>query len=337
MKNKTFDYILKAFNSLAYGFFSTLIVGIILVEIGKLFNIEVLMHYGKLVQYLMGPAIGISIASVKQLKGLELVSAMIAGAIGAGTFYYSGSDILFKVGDPVGSFVTALIVIEVVGLVANKTSFDIFVIPITAIITAALISMFISPPISSFTTSIGQFINSATTLQPALMGMVVAVVVGMCLTAPISSAAIVIALNLSGLAAGAAAVGCATQMIGFAVMARRDNKLGDVLAIGIGTSMLLFSNIIRKPTIWLPTIIASAILGPVSSVIFNLTTTSYGAGVGLAGFSGPLIMISNMPQTSVLIILLMLVVLPAILVYLIDLMFYKANFIKKGDLALQKL
>ncbi len=55
------------------------------------------------------------------------------------------------------------------------------------------------------------------------MGALIAVLMGMALTLPISSAAIAIMLSLNGLAAGAATVGCAAQMVGFAVMSYRVN------------------------------------------------------------------------------------------------------------------
>ena len=90
------------------------------------------------------------------------------------------------------------------------------------------------------------------------MSIIVAVVMGILLTSPLSSAAIAISINLSGFA-GAAVIGCTAQMIGFAVQSRKDNSIGVVLSIAFGTSMLQFKNILRKPIIWLPTIITSAI------------------------------------------------------------------------------
>ena len=61
--------------------------------------------------------------------------------------------------------------------------------------------------------------------------------IGIALTLPISSAAICIALSLDGLAGGAATAGCCAQMIGFAVMSYRENKIGGLMAQGLGTSM----------------------------------------------------------------------------------------------------
>ena len=77
----------------------------------------------------------------------------------------------------------------------------------------------------TFMKEVGIFINTLTTLHPIPMGITLSVVMGIILTLPISSAAISISLGLSGIAAGAATVGCATHMIGFAVSSYRENKI----------------------------------------------------------------------------------------------------------------
>ena len=183
------------------------------------------------------------------------------------------------------------------------------------------------------------------------MGAIVAVLMGMALTAPISSAAIAamvfnigdIPLNdaitmseYSGLvlASGAAVVGCSCQMIGFAVQSRKDNSIGMVISIGIGTSMLQFKNILKKPIIWLPTIIASAILGPISTMWLKLICIGSSAGMGTAGLVGQIGTFSSMGNTwqTWVGIFGLQIILPGILVYAIDLLFRKLNLIKDGDL-----
>lgn len=111
-------------------------------------------------------------------------------------------------------------------------------------------------------TGLGTLLNNATTLAPVPMGIAVSTIMGLCLTAPISSAAIAISLGLEGLAAGAAAVGCAAQMVGFAVASYRENKIGGLVAQGIGTSMLQFGNICRRPQILIAPTLASCDPGP---------------------------------------------------------------------------
>ena len=162
---------------------------------------------------------------------------------------------------------------------------------------------------------------------------------GMILTLPISSAAIGIVLNLSGIAAGAAAVGCCANMIGFAVASYRENKLGGFFAQGLGTSMLQVPNILRKPVIWLPAIFTSAILGPISTAVLGMTNNAKGSGMGTAGLVGPLMAYQTMIQTQepwivMVEIVLMLFVAPALLALGFSEMFRKLGWIKNGDMKL---
>src|SRR5699024_6105149 len=124
------------------------------------------------------------------------------------------------------------------------------------------------------------FINMATELHPIPMGIIISVTMGIILTLPISSAALAISLKLSGLAAGASIVGCSANMIGFATASYKENGFGGFIAQGIGTSMLQIPNIIRKPSIWLPAIVSSAILGPISTYILKMEGDMVGAGMG---------------------------------------------------------
>ncbi len=157
---------------------------------------------------------------------------------------------------------------------------------LVSISAGSAVGILIGPSISQMMTSLGAMINWGTEQQPFLMGVIVSVLMGMILTLPISSAAIGVVLNLSGLAAGAATVGCCCNMVGFAVASYRENKVGGLLAQGVGTSMLQVPNIVRKPIIWLPAILSSAILGPVGTMILKMTNNATGSGMGTAGFVG---------------------------------------------------
>lgn len=163
---------------------------------------------------------------------------------------------------------------------------DIIVSPITTIVSGCAVAQLVGPGIQAMMNGLGAVVNSATQLTPFPMGILVSVIVGMVLTAPISSAALCIMLDLNGLAAGAAAVGCCCQMVGFAVASFRENSWGGLISQGIGTSMLQFSNIMRHPQIWIAPTLASAVLGPVSTCLFRMTNTASGAGMGTSGLVG---------------------------------------------------
>lgn len=164
-------------------------------------------------------------------------------------------------GEPLGAFIAAYVGIELGHLVAGRTKIDLLVTPAVTILTGGTVGIIVGPPISRFMTWLGGIINWGTEQQPIVMGIVVSVVMGMVLTLPISSAALGIILGLNGVAAGAATIGCCCQMVGFAVTSYRDNGFGGLLSQGLGTSMLQVPNIVRRPLIWIPPIISSAILG----------------------------------------------------------------------------
>jgi hypothetical protein len=171
------------------------------------------------------------------------------------------------------------------------------------------------------------------------MGIIVSVLMGIFLTLPISSAAIGVALGLSGITAGAATVGCCCNMIGFAVISYRENKMDGLLAQGLGTSMLQMPNIIKNPRIWIPSIISSAILGPISTMVFGMTSNAVGSGMGTAGLVGPISTFTTMAETTnpwivVGEIVLMYFVLPAAISLGISEFMRKQKWIKFGDMKL---
>ncbi|WP_050636009.1 PTS transporter subunit IIC [Candidatus Stoquefichus sp. SB1] len=331
------NYIVKTLNGMAYGFFASLIIGTILKQIGGAIHWGDLIYWGQLATYLMGPAIGVGIAVVLDAKGLNMIAAVIAGAIGAGTFSISGQNVSVAVGNPVSAYLAVILAIEVTKLIQDKTPLDILLVPLTSILCAGLITKFVGPYISQVIVWIGDLINQGVTMQPLLMGMIVAVLMGMALTAPISSAAIGIMLGLNGLAAGAALAGCCAQMVGLAIMSMDDNQIGDVIAIGIGTSMLQFKNIVKRPIIWLPPIVASLITGILSTAVLGIKCTPVGSGMGTAGLVGLLECIQVMGSSFWLPLIIVDVLVPMAICWSMYRAFRKLNYIKSGDMKLTRL
>lgn len=275
-----------------------------------------------------------------------VLSAATAGMVGAfaskilaGAVLVEGSIVLTGPGEPLGAFIAAMVAIELGHLVAGKTKVDILVTPIVGILSGSVVGLILGPPISSFMSALGAMINWGTVQQPFLMGIVVSVLMGMILTLPISSAAIGIILNLSGIAAGAATIGCCCNMVGFAVASYRENKVGGLLAQGIGTSMLQVPNILKKPVIWLPAIISSAILGPVGTMVMNMQSNATGSGMGTCGLVGQIMTWQVMapvegPAMTLLKIILMHFVLPAAVTLAVSELMRRKGWIQYGDMKL---
>lgn len=343
MKKERFsfkEYITKALNGMALGLFSSLIIGLILKQIGDYTELEALTRFGKVAQFLMGPAIGAGVAYSVKAPPLGIFASIITGAIGAGTVESSEAGaFILKIGEPVGAFVAALIGAEFSKLISGKTKVDIVLVPLGTIIIGGLAGIFIGPIMASVMKTIGGVINRATELQPIPMGIIIAVLMGMILTLPISSAALSISLGLTGLAAGASAVGCATQMIGFAVASYRENGVGGFVAQGLGTSMLQVPNIIKNPFIWIPPIITSVILGPIATFVFKMENNSIGAGMGTSGLVGQFGTVAAMSGKEPMMLIigkiaLLHFILPAIITLIISEYMRKRGWIKYGDMRL---
>lgn len=336
-------------SGMALGLFATLIVGTIITQAGSLIGGVVggyLVIFGKLAQALTGAGIGVGVAYKYKESPLVTISAAEAGLVGAfaskiiaGTVLIDGVITLAGPGEPLGAFIAAFVAVTCGHIVSGKTKIDILITPVTTILTGSVVGIIVGPPISEFMIKLGDLINWGTAQQPLLMGIIVSVLMGMILTLPISSAALGIILNLSGIAAGAATIGCCCNMVGFAVASYRENKAGGLIAQGIGTSMLQVPNIVKKPIIWLPVIISSAILGPVGTLIFNMTDNATGSGMGSAGFVGQIMtyqtMVATESGTTVMLkILLMHFILPAIITLAISEYMRKKGIIKDGDMKL---
>lgn len=337
-------------SGMAMGLFATLIVGTIIQQIGNLIGGDIgagLFLIGKIASALTGAGIGVGVAHKFGESALVTVSAATAGMIGgfagkilAGQMLVEGNIVLIGPGEPLGAFIAAYVAIVIGHLVSGKTKIDILITPVVTIVSGSLVGLLVGPPISNFMIWLGSIINWGTEQQPFLMGIVVSVLMGMILTLPISSAALGIILNLSGLAAGAATIGCCCNMVGFAVASYRENKVGGLIAQGIGTSMLQVPNIVRRPIIWLPAILSSAILGPVSTMLIKMTNNATGSGMGTAGFVGQIMTYQTMApeiggQMTMVIIIAFQILLPAIVTLAISEFMRKKGWIRKGDMKLE--
>ena len=338
-------YFIKALGAMAKGLFASLLIGTIIAQFARIPALSgILDPIVKVAQngFVVGGAIGAAIAVGLGAKALTLCAAVVAGAIG----YTSGAG----GAGPVGAYIAAVIGIEIGRLVEGKTKVDILLVPIAVLLTGGVVGVLLGAPLGAFMKWLGYIIGKATYLNPIPMGIIVSVVMGIILTAPISSAAIASMIFVTAnaapdvktglmLAAGAATIGCCCNMVGFAVASYQENKFGGLVAQGLGTSMLQVPNIMRHPLIWLPVIFSSAILGPVSTILANMQNNATGSGMGSAGLVGQITTYQTMiayndPKLVIIKIILLHFVLPAVITLFFSEVFRKANLIKSGDMAL---
>ncbi len=332
-------------SGMAHGLFSTLIVGTILCQIAKIIGLDTtvgayISAMGSVAKTVMGAGIGVGVATKLKASPLTTVSAAVVGMIGAFPTLALNNLEIGDPGEPLGAFIAAYVAIEIGALVSGKTKLEIILTPLCCILSGAVVAYLIGPYVAIAREWIGELINVNVESHPIIGGVVVSVIMGMLLTLPISSAAIGIAIGINGVAAGAATIGCCCNMVGFAVISYRENKFSGLVSQGIGTSMIQMPNIVKKPIIWLPSIIASAILGPISSALLKMVSTPGGSGMGSAGLVGQFSAYEAMtlngttPTVAIIEIVVMHFVLPAVLTLAIAEGMRKLGLIKKGDLRL---
>lgn len=336
---------------MAHGLFASLLIGTIFQTVGVyLFDLNYAMwgqEFALLVDSrnfavaVQGAAMAGAIAYAMKSPPYVIYSCMTVG--------YAANS-LGGAGGPLAVFVVTIIAVFLGKLVSKRTPVDLLVTPTVTILGGVLVASLIAPPIGAFASWLGNIIMWATNQQPFLMGVLVAAIMGVVLTLPISSAAICAALGLVGLAGGAAVAGCCAHMVGFAVASYRENKVGGLMAQGLGTSMLQVPNLIRKPVLWLPAIVASVVNGPIATCLFKMKMngTAVSAGMGTCGFVGPIGVITGWLSPSEgavaqgeaayaagamdwIGLLLISIVIPAVVAWLTSEFMRKKGLIQEGD------
>src|SRR5699024_1549749 len=318
-------YFIDALEAMAFGLFASLLIGTIINSVGKIFDLAYLTErIWPLASGGAGAAIATAIAYSLDAPKLVLFANTIVG-IGA-----------YELGGPVGVYVASIFAVEFGKLVSKTTKLDIIVTPLVTILVGVILGDVVGPYVASFMTRLGDFIVRATEMQPFFMGIIISVSIGIALTLPISSAAICMMLSLSGLAAGAATVGCCCQAIGFAVISYGDKGIEGLLAQVLGTRMVQVPNTIKNSWIGLPPTLASAILGPVSTMVFKMTNIPLGAGMGTSGLVGQIGTFQAMAGENFTSLFIRVVVLQIILPAILSLIIYKImknkGLIKDGDM-----
>lgn len=356
-------YFIDAFSGMAQGLFCTLIAGTILAQIaswcGDNSFAKVLGYIASIAKMFMGAGIGIGIAHKLGAKPLVIFTAAVTGLVGAFAGNLVGAlcggasfTIAFgAVGNPVGAYVVSLLTVEIASLYAGKTKLDIILIPLGMML-LCLAGIFLAWPFIKLIDLLAKLIVLAIEAGAAvkiIVGVFVAVIMGILLTMPTSSAAIWVAIATSAtaienpdvfaIAGGAAVAGCSAHMIGFAVASFRENGVGGLISQGIGTSMLQIPNIMRKPAIMVPEIVASAVCGLVA-VIMGLRCNASGGGMGTSGLVGVFGTIDAsqgvIPDWQLGVgIVLCLFILPAAISFGVSELMRKTGAIKFGDQKLE--
>jgi uncharacterized membrane protein len=333
---------IDALGAMAHGLFASLLIGTIMNTLGTQLGIPFFNQIGGFATAGTGAAMALSIGFALKTPPFVLYSLV---AVGQAANSLGGS------GGPLAVYFITLIAVFSGKLVSKITPVDLIVSPFVTIFVGISAAYLLAPPIGRVASSFGIAIMWATDMQPLVMGILISGIVGIVLTLPISSAAICAALGLVGLAGGAAVAGCCAHMVGFAVASWRENRIGGLLAQGLGTSMLQIPNLMKKPVLWLPAVAASLVNGPAATVVFKLKQNGppISSGMGTSGMVGPIGVISGwfspseaaaaLGETAMipsyfdwLGLLMTSIVIPAVVAWLVSGWMRKREIIKDGDL-----
>lgn len=292
---------------MAHGLFASLLIGCIINTIG--------MYVPGLKDFVFNPWAGFEWAAANAAKlndttivnlftSSKVAAYAVQGAAMAVAIAYSmkappfvmystlavgyAANVLGGAGGPLAVFFVVVIAVFAGKLVSKRTPIDIIVTPFVTIVVGVLVAYLIAPPVGAAASLLGDLVMKATALQPFWMGILCSALMGIILTLPISSAAICAALGLVGLAGGACVAGCSAHMVGFAVSSYRENGVQGLLSQGLGTSMLQVPNLVKKPILWLPPVVASIVNGPLATCLFKLQMNgaAINSGMGTSGLCG---------------------------------------------------
>lgn len=351
MKKLVNRFFIEGTSGMACGLFVTLVLGTVLQQTAGLLDGDIaalLSSLGRLSTALTGAGIGVGIASRLGESSLAAICAAIAGTVGAfaegfrtmGTLTTNGDLPLYGQAEPLGAFLAAFAAIELVRLIEGRTKADLLLAPIAGILGGSLIGLWIHAPLRHLLHYLERIMHWAAQQSPFLMSIAVSVLMCIFVTLPLNPIALALSFSLTGLSAGAAAIGCCCSMVGFAVAGYRENGVGGLCALGLGTPLLEFHKILQKPLILVPSILSSAILGPVGTMVAKMSTTAIGAGAGSMGLLGQIATFQTMsaqeePAMVITKIVLLHFVLPALLTLGLAQGMRKLHLIKDGDMRLE--
>lgn len=326
-------YFTEALSAAGQGVFASLCLGIVLSFLADITGFGFLNVYGNLLNVgspVIGAVVGVAVALAIDSDKYAAFTSAAVGALG------------YDLGGPIGAYIAVIAGAEVGNLISGRTKVDLILVPLFTFVIGGVVARLVGQPVSYVVGLLGRFINNMTAVNPIIMGIVIAVIMCLIITSPLSSVVMCVSLGLSGTAAGAATVGCCTAMLGLAVTSYWDNGLEGLFTIGLGSPKFLTGNIVRRPLIIGPEVITSAILGPISTTLVVITNTSVGAGMGSCGLMGIVsayrTLASFEPMGLALFkVVIMLFVAPILLCFLFGLLMKKQAYIKKGEMILYKI
>lgn len=240
--------------------------------------------------------IGALIAKQFDLNPMQIVVAGGAAFVGSGVIKFNSEVSAYigaGTGDVINIMITASIAILLLLAIGDKFgSSSIIGLPIFCGAGAGFIGMLTYPFVTQVTLFLGNVINTFTELQPILMAVLISCSFAVLIISPITTVGIGLAIGLTGMSAGAAAMGVAATTIVLVIHSLKANDSGITLAIGLGGMKMMMPNLFKYPIILVPVLFTATISG-ILTALFGVSGSPASAGFGMVGLVGPLASIDN--------------------------------------------
>ncbi|WP_143463315.1 PTS sugar transporter subunit IIC [Levilactobacillus enshiensis] len=262
---------------------------------------------------------------------ISLAALAASGAVS----YQDGQFVLLGMGD----IINTLLVIAIAIFVARKIrkyigSFAIFWDPIICGVVVGAIGTWLYTYVHLISVVVGQTLKLFTSLQPTLMCMLIAMTFAVIVSTPLSSVGLGVAIGISGVAGGAAAVGVTSCFIMVAVGTFTSNKKGIPLVMFFGGVKMMLVNFAKHPRMLIPIALVGMLSGLTDSLV-RLKCDSQFAGFGFP--VGPINSFSYMDGSTMsrlamlAIVYFIMPIIYSMIVYNVLQKIPRLNLLKKTD------
>ena len=282
--------------------------------------------------------IGVLVGIEFKMTPIQTAAVGIASFCGSGvaTVNPEGGFFLKGTGLVINSGLTAAMAVGLLLFIGDRLkNYSILLLSTIVTLVAGSIGWVITFPIVTvFTLWLGDLVNGATTLQPVLMGVVLAVLFAVMIVSPVSTVGIATAIFIDGIASGTANLGAVAAGFTLLVAGWRVNGFATSILHVLGSPKVQMANMLSKPVTFLPVICSAAILGAVGGAL-GISGTPISAGFGISGLMGPLAALNyegwGWSAGNVMIITFVYVVLPLALALLFCWLFEKVLHLTKSE------
>lgn len=235
--------------------------------------------------------IGVMIAMQFKLTPIQTATVGLAAVLGSGVakpvaeggFHLQGTGLVINAG------LTAALAVAIALYIGPRLgAYVVLFLPLLVVVVAGGIGSLVTyPAVRALSVWLGEVLIGATSLQPVLMGAVMALMFALLICSPISTVGLATAIFLDGVASGTANLGIVAANFGLCIAGWRANSIPNSLLPLITSPKVQMANMMSRPKSLAPIACVAVILGALGGWL-GISGTPISAGFGLSGMVGPI-------------------------------------------------